>query len=133
MSKRPVFFTDVTIVAYAGTVAKALAAAEVLSKEGISVEVVDLRSIVPMDVETVVESVKKTGRLLIAHEAMKRGGVAGEVAFRVTEAAPDVVKSLKTPIKRLAAQNVSLPHNAEIHRKLIPQVEDIVAIVKEMV
>jgi len=124
---------DITIVAYSGMVHKALAAAEILSREGISVEVVDLRSIVPMDVETVVESVKKTGRLLIAHEAMKRGGVAGEVAFRVTEAAPDIAKAMKTPIRRLGAKNLALPQGRDLELKLLPQVEDVVAVVKEMV
>ena len=82
---------------------KALAAAETLNKEGISVEVVDPRTLVPLDVETIVTSVRKTGRLLIAHEAMKRGGVAGEIALRVGEAAPDVVRAMKIPIKRVAA------------------------------
>ena len=124
---------DVTIVVYSGMVPKALAAAETLSKEGISVEVVDLRTLVPMDVEAIVKSVKKTGRLLIAHEAMKRAGAAGEIALRVTEAAPDVVKSLKTPIRRLAAKNVALPRSRELEAQLLPHVEDVIAIVKEMV
>ena len=79
-----------------------------LSQEGIDVEIVDLRTLVPTDVESIVKSVKKTGRLLIAHEATKRGGAAGEIAFRVMEAAPDVVAAMKTPIKRLGAKNVAL-------------------------
>jgi len=125
--------SDVTIVAYSAMVLKALAAAEALSKEGISVEIVDLRTLVPLDIDAIVKSVKKTGRLLIAHEAMKRGGIAGEIAFRLTEAAPDVVKAMKTPIKRVAAKNVSLPHGSELESKLIPQVGDVVKAVKEMV
>ncbi len=124
---------DVTLVTYSGMVPKALTAAETLSKEGISVEVVDLRTLVPMDVKAIVKSVKKTGRLLIAHEAMKRGGGAGEIAFRVTEAAPDVVKALKTPIKRLAALNVALPWGRDLNQQVLPQVDDIVKVVKEMV
>lgn len=123
---------DITIVAYSAMVMKALAAAEVLSKEGISVEVVDLRTLVPLDVETVVQSVSKTGRLLIAHEAMRRGGAAGEIAFRVIEEAPDVVKTMKAPIKRLAAKNVALPHGIELEGKLVPQAEDVVKAVMEM-
>ena len=59
--------------------------------------------------------------------------VAGEIIFRVTEAAPDVVKSLKTPIRRLAAKNVALPRSRELEAQLLPHVEDVVAIVKEMV
>jgi pyruvate/2-oxoglutarate/acetoin dehydrogenase E1 component len=124
---------DVTIVVYGGMVPKALAAAETLSKEAsISAEVVDLRTLVPMDVNAIVTSVKKTGRLLIAHEAMKRGGAAGEIAMRFTEAAPDVAKSLKTPIRRLGAKNLALPRSAELERMLIPNAKDVVTIVKEM-
>jgi len=124
---------DVTIVGYSAMMLKILAAAEELSKEGISAEVVDLRCLVPMDVETIVNSVKKTGCLLIVHEAMKRAGAAGEIAMRVTEAAPDVVKAMKTPIRRLAAQNIALPHSVEIEEKIIPQTDDIIKAVKELV
>jgi pyruvate dehydrogenase E1 component beta subunit len=123
---------DITIVAYSGMVPKALAAAKMLSKEGISVEVVDLRTLVPMDVQAIVKSMKKTGRLLIAHEAMKRGGAAGEITLRVMEAAPDVVENLKTPIRRLAALNVALPRSRELEIQLLPQVESVIKIVKEM-
>jgi pyruvate/2-oxoglutarate/acetoin dehydrogenase E1 component len=125
--------TDITIVVYSGMVPKALAAAETLSKEdGISAEVVDLRTLVPMDVDTIVKSVKKTGRLLIAHEAMKRGGAAGEIALRFTEAAPDVAMAMKTPIRRLGAKNVALPRSRELEQLLIPHPKDVVKIVKEM-
>jgi len=124
---------DVTLVAYSAMVHKALAAAEELSKDGISVEVVDLRTLVPMDVDTIVSSVKKTGSLLIVHEAMKRAGAAGEIAMRVTEAAPDVVQALKTPIRRLAAQNIALPTSLWLERQVTPQVDDIVEAVKETV
>jgi pyruvate/2-oxoglutarate/acetoin dehydrogenase E1 component len=124
---------DVTIVAYSGMIPKALAAAETLSKEGISVEVVDLRTLVPMDVQAIVKSMEKTGRLLIAHEAMKRAGAAGEIAFRVNETAPDVVRSLKIPIRRLAAKNVALPRSRELEDRLVPQVDDVIKVIKEMV
>lgn len=125
--------TDITIVVYSGMVPKALAAAETLSEEeGISAEVVDLRTLVPMDVDAIVRSVKKTGRLLIAHEAMKRGGAAGEIALRFTEAAPDLAKSMKTPIRRLGAKNLALPRSRELERALIPHAKDVVDIVKEM-
>ena len=124
---------DVTIVSYSAMILKVLAAAEELSKEGISVEVVDLRCLVPMDVEAIVKSVKKTGCLLIVHEAMKRSGAAGEIAMQVTEAAPDVVMALKTPIRRLAAKNIALPHSVELEARVIPQTDDIVKAVKEMV
>jgi len=124
---------DITIVSYSAMVRKTLTAAEELAKEGVDAEVVDLRSLVPMDIDTIVKSVKKTGRLLIVHEAMKRGGVAGEIAFRFIEAAPDVVQTMKAPIKRVAGKNVALLRSRKIEPLLIPQVEDIIEAVKEMV
>jgi len=124
--------TDITIVTYSIMVRKALEAAEELEKEGISVEVVDLRTLVPMDIDTVVKSVKKTGRLLIVHESMKRGGVAGEIAFRFMEAAPEALKVMKSPIRRIGGKNVTLLRSQKIGQMLIPQVEDIVTDVKQM-
>ncbi len=124
---------DVTIVTYSAMVHKALAAAVELEKEGIGVEIVDLRTIVPMDIDAIVRSVKKTGRLLIVHEAMKRSGMAAEIAFRFMEAAPDVMKMLKAPIKRVAAKNVALPRSQQVEPFLVPQIKDIVNTVKEMV
>ena len=121
--------TDVTLVTYSFQVHNSLAAAYSLEKEGISVEVVDLRTLVPLDVETIVKSVKKTGRLLIVHEAMKRSGFAGEIVFRLTEEAPEVMTSLKTPFRRVAALNLPLANR----RELVPLVDTIVAAVKEMV
>ncbi len=124
---------DVTIVTWSGMVLRALAAAEELAGEGIAAEVVDLRTLVPMDVDTIVTSVRKTGALLIVHEAMKRAGAAGEVAMRVAEAAPDVVRTLKAPIRRLAAKNVALPTSLRIERRLVPQVGDIVQAAQDLV
>ena len=121
--------SDITLVTYSFMVHPALAAAHNLAKEGINVEVVDLRTIVPLDVDAIVKSAKKTGRLLIVHEAMKRGGVAGEIAFRVQEEAPDLLASLKTPIRRLAAKNMPLMGTPV----LVPSAETIAATVKEMV
>ena len=109
----------------------ALAAANALEKEGISTEVVDLRTIVPLDVETVVKSAHKTGRLLIVHEAMKRGGAAGEIAFRVLEEAPELWKSLKVPLRRLAAKNLPLASRPDWN--LTPSSDSIVDTVKDMV
>ncbi len=122
--------SDVTLVTYSFMVHAALAAAHNLEKDGISVEVVDLRTLVPLDVEAIVKSAKKTGRLLIVHEAMKRGGVAGEIIFRVNEEAPDVVASLKSPFRRLAAKNLPL---RPFGRLAVPSPETIAATVKEMV
>lgn len=123
---------DAAFVTWSGLVLRALAAAEELAGEGIRAEVVDLRTLVPMDVDTIVTSVRKTGALLIVHEAMKRAGATGEVAMRVTEAAPEVVQAMKTPIRRLAAENVALPTSLRIERRLVPQVADIVRAAEEL-
>jgi len=123
--------SDITLVTYSFMTHMALAAAYNLKKEGINVEVVDLRTLVPMDVETIVKSVKKTGRLLVVHEAMKRAGFAGEILWRVAEEAPEIISSLKAPFKRLAGMN--LPLNAIIGPYAVPSVESITATVKEMV
>jgi len=122
---------DITLVCYSFMVHMALATAYNLAKEGISVEVVDLRTIVPLDVEAIVTSVKKTGRLLIVHEAMKRGGVAGEILWRVHEEAPDLLKSLKSPVRRLAAKN--LPMVPAYGSIVAPTADTITVAVKEMV
>ena len=122
--------SDITIVTYSFMTHVALAAAHNLAKDGINAEIVDLRTLVPLDVDAIVKSAKKTGRLLIVHEAMKRGGVAGEIMFRVTEAAPDVVTSLKTPVRRLAAMNLPLRAGG---RALVPNPDSVAATVKEMV
>jgi len=122
---------DITLVTFSFMVHPALAAAYNLAKEGISVEVVDLRTLVPMDVDAIVKSTRKTGRLLIVHEAMKRGGIAGEIIWRVMENAPDLIPSLKTPVKRLAAQN--LPLHATYGPMYVPSADSITATVKEMV
>ena len=122
---------DVTAVTYSFMVHYALAAANSLEKEGISVEVVDLRTLVPLDVPSVVESAKKTGRLLIVHESMKRAGPAGEIAFRVMEEAPELWKSLEMPIRRLAAKNLPLAGRTDWN--ITPSTDNIVAAVKDMV
>jgi acetoin:2,6-dichlorophenolindophenol oxidoreductase subunit beta len=125
--------TDITIVTYSHMVQKSLAAAEALSKEGIECEIVDLRSLVPLDINTVVASVRKTGRLLVVHEAYKRGGFAGEIIARFIEAAPELLKTMKTTLRRLATPNVSLPHTYYVEDQMIPQAETISKTVKEMV
>jgi pyruvate/2-oxoglutarate/acetoin dehydrogenase E1 component len=123
--------SEITLITFSFMVHHALAAANTLSKEGINVEVVDLRTIVPLDVETMVRSAKKTGRLLIVHEAMKRGGVAGEIAFRLREEAPEMMNALKSPVQRLAAMNLPLAGRPDWD--LTPSADSIAAKVREMV
>lgn len=120
---------DMTVVATAIMVHKALEAAEILEKDGFSIEVVDPRTLVPLDEETIVQSVKKTGHLLIIHEAVKRGGFGGEIASMIAES--DAFDYLDAPIRRLGGKPVPIPYNPNLEKAAIPQVEDIVAIVKE--
>jgi len=121
--------TDVTLVSWSHMVLKCLQAAEQLAADGIAVEVVDLRSLAPWDAETVLASVRKTGRLVVAHEAVRRGGFGGEVAATVAERAFD---ALKAPIVRVAGLNTTIPFNLGLERVSVPQVADIVAGVRSV-
>ncbi len=122
--------TDVTFIGIHTMIPKGLAAAEKLAAEGISVEVIDPRTLVPLDIETIVNSVKKTGRVVIAHEAYARGGVAGEIAMQIMEHAFDY---LDAPIVRVAGRNVPVPYNLRLERAAIPQEEDIVSALRNIV
>jgi pyruvate/2-oxoglutarate/acetoin dehydrogenase E1 component len=126
--KRP--GTDVTLVTWSHMVLKSLQAAEELAADGISTEVIDLRSLVPMDVPCILESVRRTGHLVIAHEAIKRGGVGGDIAAIVAEQAFD---SLRAPIVRVAGINTVIPFNLALEKSAVPQVADIVAGVREVI
>jgi len=121
--------TDITIVATAIMVHKALEAAAELEKEGISVEVVDPRTLVPLDTETIIKSVAKTGHLVVVHEAVKRGGFGGEIASMIAES--EAFDYLDAPIKRLGGVATPIPYNPELEKAAIPQVPDIVKAVKE--
>jgi pyruvate/2-oxoglutarate/acetoin dehydrogenase E1 component len=121
---------DVTVVATQAMVARALAAAGDLEREGIGVEVIDPRTLAPLDEATILESVSKTGRLVIAHEACKRGGFGAEVAAMVSERAIDL---LDAPIVRVAARNVPMPYNDTLERAVIPSQQDIAAAIRAMV
>ena len=116
--------TDVTLVTWSHMVLKSLQAAETLAAEGISTEVIDLRTLVPMDIACVLESVRRTGRLVIAQEAIKRGGVGSDVAAMVAEQA---FESLRGPIVRVAGVNTVIPFNLTLEKSTVPQVADIVA------
>jgi len=121
---------DVTVVATAAMVHKALAAAEELAKDGISVEVVDPRTLTPLDEEGIIASVKKTHRLVIVHEAVKRGGPGGEIAAVVAERAFDY---LDAPIKRVTAPFTPVPFSPALESEFIPNEAKIVAAVREVV
>ena len=115
---------DVTIAATSIMVSRAQEAAEKLSNEGIECEVIDLRTLVPFDRETVVGSVKKTGRLVIVQEACKRGGFSSEVAAEIVES--EAFDYLDAPIKRVAGKNIPIPYCIELEKAAVPQVEDII-------
>lgn len=122
---------DLTIVATSIMVPRALDAAETLAGEGIDVEVVDPRTLKPLDEETIFSSVIKTGRVLIAHEACKTGGAGAEIAARIAES--EAFDYLDAPIKRLAGLDIPVPYNRNLERRMVPQVEDIVAAARELV
>jgi pyruvate dehydrogenase E1 component beta subunit len=114
---------DLTIVSYSSMVPMSLQAAEALAEEGISVEVVDLRSLRPLDMDTVVESVKKTNHVLIVTEGWHKYGPGAEVAAQIQERAFDY---LDHPIERITAKDTPLPYAANLEREALPRMEDVV-------
>jgi pyruvate/2-oxoglutarate/acetoin dehydrogenase E1 component len=117
---------DITIVSYSAMVNQALLAAEQLAGEGIDAEVVDVRSLEPFDADTIINSVKKTGRVVIVHEACKKGGFGAEIAATVQEAA---FTYLKTPIRRVAAPFLPVPFAPILEKSFLPNKEDVLAAV----
>ncbi len=121
--------SDVTIVALSAQVVTAENAAEELAKEGISAEVIDPRTLVPLDEEAIIDSVKKTGRLIIVHEEATRGGSGAEIGMTVVEKA---YKYLKAPIKRLGAPNVPIAQSTYLEQYYLPSEEKIIEAAKEL-
>src|SRR5467141_1197586 len=121
---------DVSIITYAATVWKALEAAEQVAKEdGLSVEVLDLRTLLPMDDEAITATVKKTNRVLIVHEDTRTGGMAGEITARINESA---VEWLDAPILRVTAADVPLPYSPPLEDYVLPQTSDIVVALRKL-
>jgi pyruvate dehydrogenase E1 component beta subunit len=114
---------DVTIVSYSAMVNQALAAAEKLAAEGVDAEVVDVRALEPFDADTIVKSVEKTGRMVIVHEACRKGGFGAEIAATVQEAA---FGSLKAPIRRVGAPNTPVPFAPVLERAFVPDQDKVV-------
>ncbi len=123
--------SDCTIVTYGRMTQLCLKASETLSNEGISCEVIDLRTLLPMDRPAIIESVKKTKHLLIVHEAVKTGGLGGEIAAAVAES--DAFYYLDAPIRRLAAEDVPVPFSAVLEKGVLPDEEKIESAVREVV
>jgi pyruvate dehydrogenase E1 component beta subunit len=115
---------DLTIVATSLMVVKAVEAANKLAEEGIEVEIVDPRTLKPLDEAPIIESVKKTGRALVVHEAVETGGFGGEVVARI--ASSEAFDYLEAPIRRLAGLDIPIPYNRELEAAAVPQVDSIV-------
>ena len=122
--------SDLTIVSISQMVQKAVLAANELAEQGIHAEVIDLRTLVPLDKETVLKSVRKTGRLLIADEDYLGFGLTGEIAALIAENLDTV--TLKAPIKRLAVPNVPIPYSRPLEQFVIPQVANIVLAAQQL-
>jgi 2-oxoisovalerate dehydrogenase E1 component beta subunit len=115
---------DLSIITYAATVYKALEAAELLAREdGLDVEVLDLRSLAPLDDDAITATVKKTNRVLIVHEDTRTGGIAGELTARITESC---FEWLDAPVLRVTAHDVPLPYAPSLEDFVLPQIPDIV-------
>ncbi|MBP1040880.1 alpha-ketoacid dehydrogenase subunit beta [Vagococcus sp. BWB3-3] len=122
--------SDITVVATGIMVHRALEAGEILSQEGINIEVVDPRTLVPLDKQTIVDSVKKTGRAIVVTEAVKRSGFSAELASVIVE--NESFDFLDGPIVRLAGEEVPIPYHPDLEKLAVPQVVDIVKACQEM-
>jgi pyruvate/2-oxoglutarate/acetoin dehydrogenase E1 component len=120
---------DVTVVAYSRMVHLALEAAEQLAKEGIEAEVIDPRTLKPLDMDTILQSVRKTGRVVCITEAYRTGSFAAEIASRIQDEAFDW---LDAPVKVLGGADVPIPMAASLEKAAIPQVENIMAVIREV-
>jgi pyruvate dehydrogenase E1 component beta subunit len=121
---------DVTLLTYSHMTLKCLEAAELLEREGISVEVVDLRTLKPLDTKTILASARKTGRVIVVHEACRRGGIGGDIAAMIMEEAYD---DLDGPVARICGKDTSIPYNLNLENACIPTVAEIIEGVVKMV
>ncbi len=120
---------DITLVSYSHTLLHTLAAAETLAQRGIEAEVIDLRTIAPLDMDTIMRSLRDTGRLLVVHEAHSSCGLGAEIVARVYEQAPEF---LLAPARRLGAKHVPIPVAEPLENNVLPQPADIVRTVEAM-
>ncbi|HVB88552.1 MAG TPA: alpha-ketoacid dehydrogenase subunit beta [Candidatus Dormibacteraeota bacterium] len=120
---------DLTIISYAAAAHTALEAAQLLAKEGINAEVIDLRTLLPLDREAIVNSVRKTTKLLIVHEDTRTGGIAGEIAAIVCE---DAFGHLDGPIARVTALDTPVPYSPPLEEFFLPSVEKVAAAAREL-
>jgi len=122
--------TDVTLIAWSNMILRSLEAAETLSEQGISVEVIDPRTLQPLDRDTIFQSVSKTNRAIIVQEAVRRGGVASDIASIIQE---ELFYELDAPVEIVAGLNTPIPFNLELEKASVPQVDDIIAAARRAV
>jgi pyruvate dehydrogenase E1 component beta subunit len=121
---------DATIIAIGGVLPAVMEAAQRLAARGVAAEVIDPRTLVPLDADTLVRSVQKTHRAIIVHEAHRRAGPGAEIAALLAE---EAIGYLDAPILRVAAKNVPFPYNPDLERSILPSVDDVVAAVEGVV
>jgi pyruvate dehydrogenase E1 component beta subunit len=121
---------DITIITYSASLYKSLDAADILAREGIEAEVIDLRTLRPLDEKTFLDSVAKTHRALIVDEGWRSGGISAEIGARIMEGA---FYELDAPVERLCSAEAPMPYARHLEEAVLPQVEKIVAIVRKMV
>lgn len=120
---------DVTIVAWSAMVWKALEAAQELESEGVDTEVLDLRTLIPMDVDAIIDSVKKTNRVLILQEDTRTGGVAGEIVALINELA---FEWLDAPVARVTAEDTPIPFSAPLEDRVLPSTSNVVTVIRSL-
>jgi pyruvate dehydrogenase E1 component beta subunit len=120
---------DITLIGYSRMTHTCIAAAEILEKDGIDAEVIDVRSLVPLDTETIYASVRKTHRAVVVYEDWKNGGYGAEIAARIGE---DCFDDLDAPIGRVGGLNVPMPYNRVLELQAIPNENDVVAAVRKI-
>ena len=121
--------SDVVLITYGAMLYTALTAAAELEKDGIDLEVIDLRSLVPLDLETLLESVRRVNKVMILHEDTRTGGMAGEISALISE---EAFEDLDGPILRITAPDTPVPYSAELEDAFIPQVTDVVEAARKL-
>jgi pyruvate/2-oxoglutarate/acetoin dehydrogenase E1 component len=121
---------DVTIVTYGRMVQRSLEVAEIFAAEGVDIEVIDIRSLVPLDKKCLIESAKKTGKVVIVHEACQTGGYGGELSSVIVDS--DAFFYLDAPVKRVGGLDVPIPYNPKLEAQVVPTIDSISAAVREL-
>ncbi len=121
---------DLTIVTYGRMVQRSLEVAEIFAAEGVDIEVIDIRSLVPLDKKCLIESAKKTGKVVIVHEACQTGGYGGELSSVIVDS--DAFFYLDAPVKRVGGLDVPIPYNPKLEAQVVPTIDSISAAVREL-